>query len=121
MSTVPFHVEDDSIVISAVVDDQPVTFVLDTGDAIGPVFTGADAERLGLVAGAAFGVSGAGGASTSYETTADVTFDDKTFENEPSAIDLDLQGTSLLGLPFFYTKCLELRLNFADSHLTMVM
>lgn len=121
MSTVPFRVENDSIVISAVVDDQPVTFILDTGDAIGPVFTAQDAERLGLVAGQSFGVSGAGGESTSYETTSDVTFDDKTFKNEPSAIDMDLQGTSLLGLPFFYEKCLELRLNFADGKLTMVL
>lgn len=119
MSTVPMRVEDDSIIIAAVVNGQPVKFVLDTGDAIGPVFTSADASRLELEEGEAFGVEGAGGASTSYATTAQIIFDDRTYNAEPSAIDTDLTGNSLLGLPFFYAKCAELKFNFADNRLSM--
>ena len=102
---VPFQLQDDSIVIQATVNGKPVTFVLDTGDAIGPVFTAADAQRLGLKEGQEFGVSGAGGATTSYVTTADVTLDGSEFAGEPSAIDTNLEGYSLLGLPFFIREC----------------
>ena len=61
MTTVPIEITDSSIVIHATVNGQPWTAVLDTGDAIGPTFTAEDAQRLGLVQGAPFGVEGAGG------------------------------------------------------------
>jgi hypothetical protein len=120
VTTVPIEIVNDSIVIHAVVNGQPWTAVLDTGDAIGPTFTGADAQRLGLAEGAPFGVEGAGGASSAFAATASITFDDVTFENEPSAIDLDLQGYSLLGLPFFGARCSALTLDFAARQLSMV-
>jgi hypothetical protein len=120
VTSVPIEIVNDSIVIHAVVNGQPWTAVLDTGDAIGPTFTGADAQRLGLAEGAPFGVEGAGGASSAFATTASITFDDVTFENEPSAIDLDLQGYSLLGLPFFGARCSALTLDFAAHQLSMV-
>jgi hypothetical protein len=120
MTEVAMQVVNDSIVIKAIVNSTPIEFVLDTGDAIGPVFTAADAAKLELVQGAPFGVEGAGGDSTSYETTADIRFDDRDYSDEPSAIDISLEGQSLLGFPFFYAKCLELKFNFADNILTMV-
>ncbi len=119
VTTVPIEIVDDSVVISATVNGKPVSFVLDTGDAIGPVFTQADAARLGLQQGAPFGVEGAGGASTSYATTASITFDDVTYTSEPSAIDDDLTGDSLLGLPFFLAKCETLTLDFTAARLSM--
>ena len=60
MTTVPIEIVNDSVLIHAAVNGQPVSFILDTGDAIGPVFTAADAARLGLVQGAPFGVEGRG-------------------------------------------------------------
>jgi predicted aspartyl protease len=120
MPSVPIEIQDDSIVIHAFVNGEPVQFVLDTGDAIGPTFTTADAERLGLVKGAPMGIEGAGGASSAWQTTASITFDDITWTGEPGAIDDDLEGSSLLGLPFFLAKCAELTFCFTTSELTMV-
>lgn len=117
--SVPIEIQDDSVVISAVVNGKPVSFVLDTGDAIGPTFTAADASRLGLVKGAPFGVEGAGGASSAYQTTADITFDDLAYAAEPSAIDDDLEGSSLLGLPFFLAKAAVLSFDLAARTLSM--
>jgi hypothetical protein len=119
VSTVPIEIQDDSIVVHAVVNGQPWTAVLDSGDAIGPVFNQADASRLGLVQGQPFGVEGAGGASTSYETTASITFDDISYPDEPSAIDGDLQGQSLLGLPFFLAKATVLSFDFTARQLSI--
>ena len=119
MASVPIEIVQDSIVIKAAVGGHPVSLILDTGDAIGPVFNSADAARLGLQRGEPFGVEGAGGASTSYETTASITFDDVTYPDEPSAIDDDLQGDSLLGLPFFLQKCAVLSLDFRTRQLTV--
>lgn len=120
MTAVPIEIQDDSIVISAKVNGRPVDFILDTGDAIGPTFTQSDAARLGLTQGAPFGVEGAGGASSACETTASITFDDVTYDSEPSAIDDDLQGQSLLGLPFFLAKCEVLSFDFTTRQLTLV-
>lgn len=120
MATVPIEIVNDSIVVNAQVNGQPVAFVLDTGDAIGPVFCAEDAARLGLQQGEPFGVEGAGGASTSYQTTASITFDDVTYADEPSAIDLDLQGDSLLGLPFFLAKCAVLSFQITERTLSLV-
>ena len=119
VTTVPIEITDSSIVIHATVNGQPWTAVLDTGDAIGPTFTAEDAQRLGLVQGAPFGVEGAGGASSAFATTATIAFDDVTYPDEPSAIDLDLQGQSLLGLPFFLAKAETLTFNFAGKQLSM--
>ena len=104
VTTVPIEIQDGSIYVHASVSGQQVVFIVDSGDALGPTFTGADAARLGLAQGQPLGVEGAGGASTAYETTASVTFDDITYENEPCAIDLDLAGNSLLGLPWFLAR-----------------
>lgn len=119
-ATVPIEITQDSIVIGATVNGKPVSFVLDTGDAIGPTFTAADAQRLGLVQGQPFGVEGAGGASSAYQTTASVTFDGITYADEPSAIDLDLQGQSLLGLPWFLARTSEVTFDWAARTLSLV-
>lgn len=120
MATVPIEIADDSIVIRAAVNGHLVEFVLDTGDAIGPTFTAADAARLGLVQGEPFGVEGAGGASSAYQTTASITFDDVTYPDEPSAIDDDLQGQSLLGLPFFLARTETVTFNWPARQLSLV-
>lgn len=119
VSTVPIQIENASIIVQAVVNGQPVSFVVDSGDAVGVVFNAADAQRLGLPQGAPLGVEGAGGASTVYETTADVTFDDLTYTAEPSAIDTDLQGNSLLGLPWFLAKTATTSFNWTAQQLTL--
>lgn len=116
----PFQIDNESIVILAKVNGLPVSFVLDTGDAIGPVFSSDDANRLGLIPGAPFNVSGAGGNSTSYQTTASIEFDDNTFEDEPSAIDTELQDQSLLGLPFFIREAKSFNFDLINQVLTMV-
>ena len=120
VTTVPIEITDDSIVISATVNGKPVSFVLDTGDAVGVVFNQADAQRLGLVQGQPFGVEGAGGASSAYQTTASVTFDGITYPDEPSAIDLDLQGQSLLGLPWFLARTSEVTFDWPARTLSLV-
>ena len=119
VTTVPIEITDSSIVIHATVNGQPVSFVVDSGDAVGVVFNQADAQRLGLPQGQPLGVEGAGGASSVYETAATVTFDDLTYENEPGAIDLSLEGNSLLGLPFFLAKCSAVTFSFAARQLSM--
>jgi hypothetical protein len=120
VTSVGFALQQQSVLVTATVNDQAVQFVLDTGDAIGPVFTAADAARLKLVQGEPFGVEGAGGASTSYQTTANITFDDRVYLSEPAAIDGDLEGNSLLGLPFFVAKCPALLFDFNASQLTLI-
>ena len=55
-----------------------------------------------------------------YETAATVTFDDLTYENEPGAIDLSLEGNSLLGLPFFLAKCSAVTFGLATRQLSLV-
>lgn len=120
MTAVPIEILDASVVIHAVVNGKPAEFILDTGDAIGPTFTAADAARLGLVRGAPFGVEGAGGASSAYQTTASITFDDITYASEPSAIDDALEGYSLLGLPFFLARTEELVFTWPARTLTLI-
>lgn len=117
--TAPIRVENGSIVILASVGTEPVEFVLDTGDAIGPVFNSADAERLGLTQGDPIQVEGAGGESTSFETTANVQFERRLYENEPSAIDTSLSGPSLLGLPFFLRETKYVLFDFSAGKLTV--
>ena len=121
MPTVPIELDNDSIVIrNATVNGQPIVFIVDSGDAIGPTYTAADAARIGLVKGEPLGVEGAGGASTVYATTATVTFDDITYADEPGAIDDDLTGSSLLGLPWFLARTAETNFNWAARQLSLV-
>ena len=117
--TVPIEIQDASIYVHATVNGQPIVFIVDSGDAVGAVFNQADAARLGLHQGAPVGVEGAGGASSVYETTADITFDDLTYNGEPGAIDLSLEGNSLLGLPFFLAKAGTLTFNFTARQLAI--
>jgi predicted aspartyl protease len=117
---VPMTVQDGSIVVQGSAAGQPVEFILDTGDAIGPVFTAADAQRLALQPAGELGVEGAGGASAAYATTADVTLGKDTWQAEPSAIDPALQGRSLIGLPFFLRECSVLTFDFRGGMLVMM-
>jgi predicted aspartyl protease len=117
---VPFDLEQDSMVLTGMVNGQPVTFVLDTGDAVGPVFTSADAARLGLAQGQAEGVEGAGGSSDVYQATASVSLGDRVFDGEACAVDPSLEGYSLLGLPFFARECSGLLLDFGGKLLVMI-
>jgi predicted aspartyl protease len=119
LSTVPFRIEQDSVVIEGTANGQPVDFVLDTGDAIGPTFTAADAQRLGLAQGQAEGVEGAGGGSSVWQTTASISLGGDTWDAEPSAVDPDLEGYSLLGLPFFLARCKFL--GFDLQHQTLIL
>jgi hypothetical protein len=120
VTTVPIEIQDGSIYVHATVNGQQWTAVLDTGDGVGLVFNQADASRLGLQQGAPLGVEGAGGASTAYETTASIVFDDVAYPDEPAAIDLDLQGDSLLGLPFFLAKCQSFSFDLSARTLSLV-
>ncbi len=119
MTSAAFDLYQNSVIIAGMVNDLPVDFVLDTGDAVGPVFNSADAARLGLPQQSAEQVSGAGGLSTTYATVATVNFDDRTYPDEPAVIDPDLQGPSLLGLPFFVAKCQVLLFDFSGRDLVM--
>ena len=119
MPTVPIRILDSSVVVRGSVNGSSTLFVIDTGDAVGPVFNSADAFRLGLTDGQEEGVSGAGGASGVFETTASVTFDTLTFPNERCAIDPSLQGYSLLGLSWFLKKCDEADFDFKGRTLSL--
>lgn len=115
-----FRLVNNAIIIMGSVNGKPVEFILDTGDAIGPVLNAADAARVGAVPGASFGVSGAGGATTSNETEIDVAFGGAAFSQEPAAIDANLQGPSLLGLPFFLAKCKVLAFQWDNGVIEMI-
>jgi hypothetical protein len=116
---IPFRVIRNSLYIKAGAAGQPCLFILDTGDAIGPVFNSADAERLDLKATGVIGVSGAGGATENYGTETDIMLGDLTFQGEPGAIDPYLQGPSLLGLPFFLGKARLLTFDFTRGILAI--
>lgn len=98
---------------------QQVMFILDTGDAIGPVFNAMDAMRLNLPQMGVIGVSGAGGATQNYGTQATIKLGDATYENEPGAIDPYLQQSSLLGLPFFLKVAKSLTFHFDTGTLEL--
>jgi predicted aspartyl protease len=120
VASAPFRIEQDSIMLEAAANGHPVTMILDTGDAIGPTFNAADAQRLGLVPGEPIGVSGAGGQSQVLATTATIQLGRESFADEPCAIDAELGGPSLLGLPFFLRNALRLELDFAAGLLVLV-
>lgn len=110
-----------AVVVVGTVNGQGCTFVLDTGDAVGPVFSADDARRLGLQRGQPLGVSGAGGAATIYETTADVGLRGTVFHGEPCAIDANLAGQSLIGLPWFVAKCQWFMIDFDSGELVCLL
>lgn len=115
------HVVNQSVEIPALVNGQPITFILDTGDAIGPVFNAADADALGLPQGAPLAVSGAGGAASGItETTADIQLGPFKYPDEPGAIDPNLEGPSLLGLPFFSGRLSFLGFDFQGRELVVI-
>ena len=121
MTAIPMHVVNQAVNIPAHVNGQPVTFILDTGDAIGPVFNAADAQRLGLVSGPPLQVSGAGGAASGItETTADIQLGPFTYPGELGAIDPNLEGPSLLGLPFFSGRLSFLGFDFQGRELIVI-
>lgn len=101
MNLIPFRVSNDSLMVTVNVNGVDIECIIDTGDAIGPVFNGDDAEKLGLKSLGVIGVSGAGGATENYGCVANIKLGNFEFDNEPGAIDPHLQGPSLLGLPFF--------------------
>jgi predicted aspartyl protease len=113
-----FSVQDDSIVVPGIVNGKPVTFVVDTGDALGPTLNSADAEATGIELGDPLDIEGAGGESSVYQAKATVEMGDTTFTNEPVFVDTDLEGPSLLGLPFFLAKAPhDLDFNFGAGYL----
>jgi hypothetical protein len=117
---VPFQVIDDSIVFTVIVNGISISAVLDTGDALGPTFTATAAKLLSLPQGAAEGIEGAGGASNVYQTTATIQVGSITFPAEPGAIDTELQGLCLLGLPFFLAKCARFEIDITRSQLVLI-
>ena len=117
---VPFQLIDQSIVFPVTVNGHEISCVLDTGDAIGPTFTSADAKAIGLVQGAAMGIEGAGGASSVCETTANIQVGAIAFPGEQGAIDSELEGWSLLGLPFFAAKCARFEIDITRSQLVLI-
>jgi predicted aspartyl protease len=119
MSTVSFEIYNNSILLTGKANGQDIDFILDTGDAIGPVFNSEDSDRLHLVPIQAETVSGAGGESPIDSCRATVQLGDDIFENEPSAIDPSLQGPSLIGLPFFLNNCSSITLDFDNGELIL--
>jgi hypothetical protein len=117
---VPFQLIDQSIVFPVTVNGQGISCVLDTGDAIGPTFTSADAMTCRLVHGPSEGIEGAGGASAVYETTATINVGGIVFAGEQGAIDGELEGWSLLGLPFFAAKCARFEIDITRSQLVLI-
>lgn len=118
----PVSVQSDSIYLTARVNGQTVQFIVDTGDSVGPVFNASDAAALGLPQGPPLGVSGAGGASQVYQTQATIELGNNlVFRDEPGAIDANLQGPSLLGLPFFLRNVARMELDFASGMLVLVV
>lgn len=118
MATVPIDVQNNSILVHAAVNGQDLIFIIDTGDAVGPVFNAQDAANLQLTNEGPIGVSGAGGSVEIYATKASINLGGALFQDEPSAVDSNLQGPSLLGLPFFIKQGGVLAFDFTNMSLT---
>jgi hypothetical protein len=119
-AVVPVTFENSSIVLPVTVNGHVLDMVLDTGDAIGPTFTAADAASLGLAQGPAEGIEGAGGASSVYETAATIQLGMLVFENEVGAVDSSLQGYSLIGWPFFAARCSLFEVDTVNAYLVLI-
>src|SRR5437899_2010176 len=119
MATVPISIQQDSILVQGSVNGQDVLFIVDTGDAVGPVFNANDAVQLNLPNEGPLNVSGAGGAVEIYATQASIHLGGLVFENESGAVDTNLNGPSLLGLPFFIKQGGVLAFDFAHGTLTV--
>jgi hypothetical protein len=117
---IPVRFVANSIVVPVTVNGHVLEMVLDTGDAIGPTFTTSDAAALGLTQGAAEGIEGAGGASDVYETTATIGLGSLVFPSEVGAIDSSLEGSSLIGFPFFQARCSLFELDLVNSFLILI-
>jgi predicted aspartyl protease len=117
---IPVRFENSSIVVPVTVNGRSLEMVIDTGDAIGPTFTQADAKALGLVQGPAEGIEGAGGASDVYETTATIALGSLVFPDEVGAIDDSLEGQSLIGFPFFQARCSIFELDLLNACLILI-
>jgi hypothetical protein len=117
---VPVRFEQESVVLPVSVNGRALEMVMDTGDAIGPTFTAADAQALGLVKGPVMGIEGAGGQSSVCQTTATISIGSLIFVNEQGAIDDDLTGSSLIGFPFFAARCARVEIDIARSALVLI-
>ena len=119
MATVPIQVEGNSILVQGSVNNQDIIFIIDTGDAVGPVFNAEDAKRLELKNEGPLDVSGAGGNVKIYATKASIHLGGIVFEDEPGAVDANLQGPSLLGLPFFIKQGGIMAFDFQNNTLSI--
>lgn len=119
MATVSISVQNNDIQVHASVNGQDLDFVVDTGDAVGPVFNAADAQTLNLPNLGTLDVSGAGGQVQIFQTKATIELGGLSFVDEPGAVDVNLQGPSLLGLPFFIKQGGVLAFDFANSTMTL--
>ena len=120
IAVIPVRFIQNSIVVPVTVNGHQLEMVLDSGDAIGPTFTAADAQALGLAQGAAQGIEGAGGSSDVYEATATIELGSLVFPNEVGAIDPDLKGYSLIGWPFFQAKCALFEVDTVNGYLVLI-
>lgn len=118
-TSIPMRIQYNSVLVEAVVNGDACLFILDTGDAIGPVFNASDANRLGLKRYGVIGVSGAGGATENYGTVANINLGLLEYPQEPGAIDPYLQGHSLLGLPFFLKVVKSMTFDFVEHKLRL--
>lgn len=114
MASVPIQIQNNAIYVQAAVNSKDVVFVIDTGDAIGPVFNAADAQALSLPNTGSIGASGAGGSVQLYATQATIGLGGITYTDESGAVDVNLEGNSLLGLPFFIKQGGVLAFDFAN-------
>jgi hypothetical protein len=119
MAVAAMRIENDSIIVEIQVNGHPIDAVLDTGCALGPCLTAADAKTCGVTPGAATGVEGAGGESSVYEAVMTISLGGLTYPSEPGAVDNDLEGMSLIGLPFFLNKADALVLGFRTGQLML--
>jgi predicted aspartyl protease len=117
---IPVRFIQNSIVVPVTVNGHTLDMVLDTGDTIGPTFTSADAQALGLAQGPAEGIEGAGGASDVYETTATIQLGSLVFPSEVGAVDSSLEGWSLIGFPFFQSRCSLFELDLVNGYLILI-
>lgn len=115
--SIPFQVLNGSIVLPVTLNGVTVQCILDTGDAIGPVLTVADAQRCNVQPTGVIEISGAGGVSDVYTCDVTVGVGTATFTNESGAIDPDLSD-SLLGLPFFLARAKSMTFDFTNHKLS---